>query len=110
MKKRRSKAGRAGKALSSAQFADFTRGFVASGLLSALQDRNAGKGRRIDARRTLRHAVQGGIALAAGSTAASALGRQDYLSAAAAALGGAAGVVIIEEWLRPSEPALIEEK
>lgn len=84
---------------------DFTRGFVASGLLSALQD-HAG---RADGRRTLRHALQGGAALAAGSVAAEALARRDALSVLLAVAGGAATILTIEQLLRRrAQPTLLE--
>ncbi|HET6719726.1 MAG TPA: hypothetical protein VFH22_08770, partial [Rhodocyclaceae bacterium] len=41
---------------------DFARGFVATGLLSTLQDRHARPGAALDRRRALRHALQGGVA------------------------------------------------
>lgn len=83
---------------------DFTRGFVATGLLSLFQDRDQLKLGRADARRVLRHALQGGVALCAGSVAAEALRRQDYASALTALAGGAAGVLAAEKILR--QPAL----
>jgi len=68
----------------------FARGFVVTGLLAALQ------GGRRPGRDVLRLALQGGAALAAGTMAASALGRRDYTAVAAAVAAGAAGVVAAE--------------
>jgi hypothetical protein len=66
----------------------FARGFIAAGLLTAIQDRKA----PADHRKTLRHAVQGGAALAAGVFAARALARRRYGMALGVAAVGAAGV------------------
>lgn len=94
---------RAGKALrgTAAMTTDFTRGFIATGLLSVLQDRGIHPARGLDARRALRHALQGGAALAAGSAAASAVQRRDYALALGALVVGAAAVYGIEQYLRP---------
>lgn len=84
---------------------DFTRGFVATGLLSLFQDRDRLQIGRADATRILRHALQGGVALSAGSAAAEAVRQQDYATAMTALAGGAVGVLAIEKLLR--RPALI---
>ena len=70
----------------------FARGFVATALLATLQDRHARGATPLPGRSILRHAIQGGTALAAGSVAADALLRRDYALALAAATAGAAGV------------------
>ncbi len=75
---------------------NFVRGFVATGLLAALQDEAAGTSRTGDARAALRSALRGGVALAAGSSAADALQRRNYNEALLAVAGGAAGVVAID--------------
>lgn len=88
---------------------DFTRGFVATGLLSLFQDRDPLRIGRADAARILRHALQGGVALSAGSAAAEALRQQDYATAMTALAGGAVGVLAIEKLLRrPALPHTIE--
>lgn len=87
---------------------DFARGFVATGLLSALQDRCA-PGAAIDGRRALRHALQGGVALAAGSAAAEALARRDVFTVLLAVAGGGAAIASIEQLLhRRVQPTLLE--
>lgn len=82
---------------------NFVRGFVATGLLAALQD--GGVARTGDARAALRSALQGGVALAAGGSAADALQRRNYNGALLAVAGGAAGVVAIDYLTR--KPARI---
>lgn len=83
----------------------FLRGFIATGLLATLQDRcAAGPPRPLDLRKALRHAVQGGVALTAGVTAANALARRNYGMALAAAATGAAGVLAAEILLQPAVP------
>ncbi|MBK6998864.1 MAG: hypothetical protein IPH35_02425 [Rhodoferax sp.] len=83
---------------------DFTRGFVATGLLATFQDRAqrqfSANGQTFDGRRILRHALQGGIALAAGSVAAEALVRRNALRALIAVAAGATTVLTIEQTLR----------
>lgn len=73
---------------------NFVRGFVATGLLAALQE--GGAPRTVDARAALRSALQGGVALAAGSSAADALQRRNYNGAVLAVASGAAGMVAID--------------
>ncbi|MDT3672171.1 MAG: hypothetical protein ROZ37_17760 [Aromatoleum sp.] len=75
---------------------NFVRGFVATGLLAALQDGAAGTSRPGVARAALRSALQGGVALAAGSSAADALQKGNYNGALLAVAGGAAGVIAID--------------
>lgn len=72
----------------------FVRGAIATGLLSAIQ-RETGAPPRAG-RAVLRHALQGGAALAAGTVAAEALRRGRMAEALIAAAGGAAGMVAIE--------------
>lgn len=86
---------------------NFVRGFVATGLLAALQD-GTGAARTGDARATLRSALQGGVALAAGNSAAEALQRRDYNAVLLAVAGGAAGVVAIDYLTR--KPARIKKR
>ncbi len=76
----------------------FARGFLMTALLEATQSRP------YDGRRLLRRALQGGAALAAGTSAAASLARRDYLPALAAVALGAAGMVAAEVL---TDPALI---
>lgn len=78
---------------------DFVRGFVATGLLAAVQDRAARHGShdsRAEAQRVLRLALQGGAALAAGTEAATALQQRDWTRAMTVTAVGALGVLAIE--------------
>lgn len=69
---------------------NFIRGAVATGLLTAIQNRPAcGK-------TVLKRALQGGSAMAAGVTAANALQARAYGTAALAVLGGALGIAAAE--------------
>lgn len=97
------------KAAGSALLADFTRGFVATGLLSVIQDRSVKTALPLDRRRALRHALQGGAALAAGSAAAQALQNQDAPTALSAVAGGAAAILAVEYLLRESAQPAIQE-
>lgn len=74
----------------------FARGFLVTGLLVALQDRRGKGAAKPPGRKMLRHALQGGSALAAGTIAAEALARRNYGLALAAVAAGAAGVVAAE--------------
>lgn len=87
----------------------FVQGFVTAGCMSAFQDRPSPTG-AADLKRVLRHALQGGTALAAGRHAAMAMCRQDYTRALAAAAAGAVGVLFIERLLRDSAHAAQEKK
>ena len=78
----------------------FARGFVASACLSAVYGGASGLPAQADLKRMLRHGLQGGAALTAGSRAASALRYGDYSSALIAAAAGAATVLLIENLLR----------
>lgn len=81
----------------------FVRGFVAAALLSALQDRAAGPVPP-DWRKVLRHGLQGGAALTAGTLSAQALARRRYGTGAAAVAAGAAAVMAVEAALNPPSP------
>jgi hypothetical protein len=100
MKKRKAKA--PGRPVAPAEVAsNFTRGMVATGLLSAFQDRwTVGKP---PSRKVVRQALQGGIALAAGCATAESMRGQDYFAAVAALALGTLGVVALETLLA-SEP------
>lgn len=74
----------------------FMRGAVTTALLTGL----AGKDRP-SARRVFKLALEGGIALSAGTVAARALRRNDYGSALTAAALGAAGLVLTQRALPP---------
>lgn len=76
---------------------DFVRGFVAAGLLSVVQDR---PGQAAVDRRTVRRALQGGAALAAGSVAAHAWQQRDMARTFVAVAAGAASVMVIERLLQ----------
>ncbi|MBZ8138907.1 hypothetical protein CLD22_03205 [Rubrivivax gelatinosus] len=82
------------KALAAVGDGSFTRGCVAAGCLSAFQDRA-----RPSARRVLRHALQGGAALTAGTQAAASLREGRIVGALAAVAAGAAAVYLIENLL-----------
>jgi hypothetical protein len=73
----------------------FTKGLVAAGCISAFQDVTSLKTEGHQ-KRVLRHALQGGTALAAGTYSADALRHGDYLRAVLAAAAGAEGVLAIE--------------
>lgn len=88
---------------------DFYRGCIVSACLSAFQDVPRPASARA-AQRILRHALQGGTALAAGSRAAARLDRGDYAGALMAAAAGAAGVFLIEQLLGADAPANREHK
>lgn len=80
--------------------ANFVRGFVATGLLAALQ---YPAGRATPAgRAVLKQALQGGAALAAGCAAADAWQRQDLRGVLMAVAGGAAGLAAIDYLARKS--------
>lgn len=80
--------------------ASFVRGFVATGLLAAVQDRAARKGGRRERRRLLRLALQGGTALAAGGAAADALQSRDWSRALTAVAAGGLGMLALERVLQ----------
>ncbi len=87
---------------------DFLRGMVINACLSAFQDVARPTSRKA-MKRVLRHSLQGGTALAAGSRAASRLVRGDYAGALIATAAGAAGVLLIEQLLRDIAPSNREE-
>ncbi|HMN81734.1 MAG TPA: hypothetical protein PKA20_17675 [Burkholderiaceae bacterium] len=109
--KQRGKRGARGNRIGRAS-AEFTRGFVATGLLSMLQQHgrhphDAKDGAR-DPRRVLRHAVQGGAALAAGTLATEAIAQREYAVAIVSIAAGAAAIAGAEQMLRPPvQPAAI---
>lgn len=77
--------------------AAFARGFVATGLLSLFQDRlGPVPPHPHDRRKILRHALQGGTALAAATMVAEALLQRDYPTVVTAAALGAGGVLAAE--------------
>jgi hypothetical protein len=78
----------------------FVQGFVATGLLAALQKR---PGRPAADKRALRLALQGGAALAAGTTAAQSWQRRDAAHALVAVALGAAGVAAIEHLMKETK-------
>ncbi|EME69038.1 hypothetical protein H261_15295 [Paramagnetospirillum caucaseum] len=92
--KRKRRNGKAGASVAEV----FLRGFVATALLSALQNRDAAAA--LPWRKVLRHGLQGGAALAAGTKAAEAAARRDYRTGAAAVLAGAAVVMAAETALQ----------
>ena len=75
----------------------FVQGFVATGLLASIQQQT---GRPALDRRALRLALQGGAALAAGSSAAQAWQQQDLGRALTALTLGAASVAAIEYFIK----------
>lgn len=79
----------------------FTQGLVAASCISAFQD-IATSPAQVDYKRVLRHGLQGGTALAAGSRTAMALRHHDYAGALIATALGAAGVLLIENLMRDS--------
>jgi hypothetical protein len=80
--------------------ANFTRGFVATALLTAIQGRRGGLAGPSGAK-VLRYAMQGGTALAAGAATATALQRRNYTDALVAVAGGVASMVAIEYLFNP---------
>lgn len=92
MKKR----GKAAKRGGDAPATLFVRGFLITGLLAAIQGRGEPGAPPFDGRKALRHAVQGGAALAAGVFAADAVSRGQHGRALGYAAAGAAGVLAAE--------------
>ncbi len=80
----------------------FARGALVTGLLSAIQDRRGPDAAPLSGRNVLRHALQGGAALAAGTVAAEALSRHHWRLALGALAAGAVGVLAAEALLNPS--------
>lgn len=89
--------------------ANFTRGMVAAGLLTAVQERWAGGTPPPSGRTILRYALQGGAALAAGSAAAEAVRSRNLAGSVLAVAAGVAGVVAIEHLLNPADAPANEE-
>lgn len=85
---------------------NFLRGFIATGLLAALQNRRSIRPAPLH---VLGRAVQGGAALAAGVGTANALQRGEYARALGAAVAGAAGVALVEYAVSRCEE-LVEER
>lgn len=77
----------------------FVRGFIATALLSALQGRGEASAPP-PWRKILRHGLQGGAALTAGTRAAESIARRDYATGAAAVMAGAAAIVAAETALQ----------
>lgn len=75
----------------------FLRGAISAGLLAAIAP-------QISRKEALRHALQGGTALAAGIASANAIDRHDYGSALLALAAGAAGLTAIDCLLPHSQP------
>lgn len=78
----------------------FVQGFVATGLLAAIQNQ---PGRPTLDRRALRLALQGGTALAAGTAAAQSWQRRDPARALVAVALGAAGLAAIEHLMKETK-------
>jgi hypothetical protein len=81
----------------------FVRGFIAAGLTAATGARRQARGE------TLRLALRGGTALAAGIAGANAIGRRDYASALLAVAAGAAGLSAIDHLLFPDFSNMTKE-
>lgn len=88
---------------------DFTRGFVATGLLFAVQDRSLSE-LAADRRHLLRRSLQGGVALATGTAIARTLRDGSPLTAALWFAGGATALVAIEQLLQQQGAAELQEK
>lgn len=72
---------------------NFLRGFVATGLLTALQDRRRAAPEPLQ---VLGRAIQGGAALAAGICAANSLQRGECARALGSVVVGTAGIALVE--------------
>ncbi len=86
-------------------FGAFAKGFVTTALVAGLQDRRESPNAPRPARKILRHAVQGGIALASATVVADALRLRPrhYGVALTAVAAGAAGVIAAECLLSPHQ-------
>lgn len=84
---------------------DFSKGFLATGLLASFQNTGANPLATRDWRRILRLALQGGIALGTASLTAESLRRRDYATGLAAMVAGAAGLIVVEKVLNPPPPS-----
>lgn len=85
---------------------EFIKGSLTTGLLAALQHRN---GQPLLDRRTLRLALQGGAALAAGTAAVQAIRQARHGQALLAVAGGAVAVAAAEHFLTSDAPPLQED-
>lgn len=85
----------------------FTRGFIATACLSAFQEQAIPRSPK-QFKRVLRHALQGGAALAAGTHAAVSVKQGDYLGAVLATALGAASVLAVERLLQESSSSAPE--
>lgn len=86
----------------------FVRGFVATACVSAFQDTQPAA-TPVQLKRVLRHALQGGTALAAGAHTAAAFKQGNYLNGLLSAAVGAAGVLAIECMLRDADQSQNKE-
>lgn len=82
---------------------NFMRGFVASGLLVSLQASRRHTVAPLSGKKILQHALQGGIAIAAGVASANTIQQRQYGQALLAIATGAAGIVAVE-YLMDSPP------
>ncbi|GHU03846.1 hypothetical protein FACS1894205_1090 [Alphaproteobacteria bacterium] len=78
----------------------FFRGFIATGLLLALQDGHGGSNRS-----KVRLALQGGVALSAATVSAGAITRRAYSAAAVALLVGAVAIIAADRSLTEEKDA-----
>lgn len=85
---------------------EFIRGSITSGILAALQGQGQRAPLSLD-QRTLRLALQGGAALAAGTAAVQAVQQGQHGRALMAVAAGAAAVAAAEHFLK--EPVLLKE-
>jgi hypothetical protein len=81
----------------------FVRGFIAAGLAAAAGARRPAR------KETLRLALRGGTALAAGIAGANAVDRRDYAAALLAVAAGAAGLSAIDTLLFPDSSNMTKE-
>lgn len=85
---------------------EFIKGSLTTGLLAAMQH---GNGQPLLDRRTLRLALQGGAALAAGTAAVQAIRQARHGQALLAVAGGALAVAAAEHFLKPDAMRLQED-
>ncbi len=86
----------------------FVKGFVVSGCLAAMPCA-AKPLSQAELKGVLRHALQGGAAVAAGERAATAYRQGDYSGMLVASAAGAAGVLLIDRLLRDAAPCKQEK-
>ena len=89
---------------------NFVRGFVATGLLAALQEQGRRSAPSVATQAVLQQALLGGTALAAGCAAADAWQHRDYRGLVVAVAGGAAGLFAIDHLARKSARLRNREK